>query len=131
MTETNPIRNDTALKLDEAEILARMDGDCQLLADLCELSLAELPGMIQTLDVMVKTDDANAVHRAAHRLKGALSVFGVGPHTEDCLVIEEMAIKGDLSRMPEILNRLGRHLEEFRVAVAALGKEIHARADRR
>jgi chemotaxis protein histidine kinase CheA len=131
MPETESNRENAAIKLDETEILERLDGDCQLLADLCDLSQAELPRMIQTLADEVKLGDANAVHRAAHRLKGSLSVFGIGPHIEDCITMEEMAIKCDLSQAGEVMIRLVRHMEEFSVAVSALGKESHARADRR
>jgi HPt (histidine-containing phosphotransfer) domain-containing protein len=130
MPEIDSIREDAAIKLDEAEILARLDGDCQLLADLCELSQAELPRMIQTLAEAVKTGEPNAVHRAAHRLKGSLSIFGTGPHIEDCIAMEELALKSDLSQTPEAMSRLERHLEEFSAAVSALGRESHARANR-
>jgi len=130
MLDTGSTRQDAALELDEAEILVRLDGDCQLLADLCELSLAELPRMIQPLAEAVRIEDATAVHRAAHRMKGSLSLFGHGPHIEDCITLEEMALQHDLSRALEILSRLERHLEEFRAAATALGKEIHARANR-
>jgi HPt (histidine-containing phosphotransfer) domain-containing protein len=129
MTGTDPIREDLALQLNEAEILARLDGDWQLLADLCDLSLTELPGMMQTLAEAVKAQDANAVHRSAHRLKGSLSIFGEGPHTRDCITLEEMALNLDLSRTQEVLCGLERHLDSFSAAVAALGKESHARAD--
>lgn len=129
MPETDSICADAAIKLDEAEILARLDDDCQLLADLCDLSLAELPRLIQSLAVEVKAGDANAMHRAAHRLKGSLSIFGAGPHIEDCIAMEELALKSDLSQTPGAMSRLERHLEAFSAAVAALGKESHARTD--
>lgn len=131
MHETTSIRADAALHFDADEILARLDGDCQLLADLCDMAPAELPRMIQSLAEAVQSEDATAVHRAAHRLKGSLNIFGGGAHVRDCEALEEMAIRQDLSRTPEILSRLKEHLDEFSVAVAALGKETHARADRR
>lgn len=131
MTSTNCISGDSVLQLDIDEILARIDGDCQLLADLCELSLTELPRMNQTLVDAVGKQDADAVHRAAHRLKGALSVFGDGPHIRDCLTLEEMGRKHDISSTPEMMGGLEMHLDQFSAAVAALGKECHARADRR
>jgi len=130
MTGTESMRENPALQLNEGEILARLDGDCQLLADLCDLSLTELPRMMQTLAEAVKVRDANAVHRAAHRLKGSLSVFGEGPHIHDCLALEEMALNQDLSRTEEVLCGLERHLDQFSAAVDALGKESHARSDR-
>jgi HPt (histidine-containing phosphotransfer) domain-containing protein len=130
MTGTESIRDTQALHLNEVEILARLDGDCQLLADLCDLSLTELPRMRQTLAEAIKLRDANAVHRAAHRLKGALSVFGGGPHTRDCITLEEMALKQGLSSMQEVFCGLERHLDQFSAAVEALGKESHARSDR-
>jgi protein-histidine pros-kinase len=131
MPDTRSIGEDVAIRLNEEEILARLDGDCQLLADLCDLSLTELPRMLNSLTEAVRNEDANAVHRAAHRLKGSLSVFGAGPHIEASQALEEMALNHDLSRTPEVLSRLERHLDEFSAAVAALGKETHARADRR
>lgn len=130
MPGTDSMSENADLHLNEEEILVRLDGDCQLLADLCDLSLTELPRMTQSLTEAVKVQDANAVHRAAHRLKGSLSVFGEGPHTYDCLALEEMALQNDLSRTPQILSALEKHLDQFRAAVAALGKESHARADR-
>jgi len=130
MTGTESIHENPALELNEAEILARLDGDCQLLADLCDLSLTEVPRMMQALAEAVKVRDANTVHRAAHRLKGSLSIFGEGPHIDDCLAMEEMALKQDLSRTEEVLSRLEAHLDHFTAAVAALGKESHARSDR-
>jgi HPt (histidine-containing phosphotransfer) domain-containing protein len=129
MSDTDPIREEVALQLDEAEILARLDDDRQLLADLCDMSLVELPGMVEPLVQAVQAEDAHALHRAAHRLKGSLSVFGEGPHVQDCEVMEEMALRNDLSETSEILVRLEKHLEQFRTAIAALGKETHARTD--
>jgi len=126
---TNRFSDESALRLDANEILARLDGDCQLLADLCDLSLTEMPRMSQTLAEAVRSQDPDAVHRAAHRLKGALSVFGEGPHIQDCLTLEEMGRKHDLSGVPELMSGLEGHLDQFRAAVAALGKESHARAD--
>jgi HPt (histidine-containing phosphotransfer) domain-containing protein len=131
MPDTSSTREDAAVRLDEAGILARLDGDCQLLAELCDMLLAELPRMMNTLIEAVRIEDANAVHRAAHRLKGSLSIFGEGVHIEDCVSLEEMGIRRDLARVPEVLSSLQEHLDKFKVAVALLGKENHARADRR
>jgi len=131
MTGTDSIREDDAIHLNEEEILSRLDGDCQLLADLCDLSLTELPRMMQSLADAVKVRDANAVHRSAHRLKGSLSLFGEGPHIRDCITLEEMALRCDLSGTPEVVTGLAMHLDQLRAAIAALGKESHARADRR
>jgi len=130
MTEASFIREDTAFKLAGSEILARLDGDSQLLADLCDLLLAELPRMMDSLKDAVRIEDANAAHRAAHRLKGSLSVFGAGPHLKACEALEKMALNCNMSEIPEILSRLESHLGQFSAAVAALGKESHARADR-
>ncbi len=118
-------------QINQEEVLARMDGDCQLLSEICDLSLAELPRMMNSLREAVQIPDANLVHRAAHRLKGSLSVFGPGPHIEDCEALEEMALNRNLAQAPGILSRMERHLSEFSSAVAELGKDAHARADRR
>lgn len=130
MPGTEPMHEDAILRLNEEEILARLDGDRELMADLCAMALTELPRMAQSLAEAVRNRDANAVHRAAHRLKGALSLFGGGPHIDDCLALEENSLKQDLSRAEEIFTGLERHLDRFRAAAAALVKESHARSDR-
>jgi HPt (histidine-containing phosphotransfer) domain-containing protein len=131
MTGTAPIPEYAILQLNEVEILERLGGDSELLGDLCDMALTELPRMMQSLAETVKIGDANAVHRAAHRLKGALSVFGEGPHIHDCLTLEAMALEKDLSRTPEILSGLESHVGQLCRAVATLGRESHAHSDRR
>jgi protein-histidine pros-kinase len=131
MHDPNATCKDAVFRLDEAEILARLDGDCQLLAELCDMALTEIPRMIETLAEAVRVEDANAVHRSAHRLKGSLSIFGAGPHIEISQALEDMALNRDLLRAPEVFGRLEIHLLKFTAAVAALGKESHARANRR
>ena len=61
MPETSSTREDAAVRLDEAEILARLDGDCQLLAELCDMLLVELPRMMNTLIEAIRIEDANIV----------------------------------------------------------------------
>jgi HPt (histidine-containing phosphotransfer) domain-containing protein len=119
---------EAAVRLNKAEILARLDGDWQLLAELCDLALAETPGMIEALSAAIERQDADAVHRAAHRLKGALSVLGDGPHIAAAVALEEMGRNRELARADDTFDRLKRLLGEFGVAVAALGKEAYARA---
>jgi HPt (histidine-containing phosphotransfer) domain-containing protein len=87
--------------------------------------------MMNSLTEAVRIADANLVHRAAHRLKGSLSVFGPGPHIQDCETLEEMALNYGLAQAQEVLALMEKHLCEFSAAVAELGKETHARADRR
>jgi hypothetical protein len=131
MPDTRSISNDTAMTLDEVQILHRLDGDWQLLADLCDLSLAELPRMLEPLVSAVRLEEANVMNRAAHRLKGALSIFGPGPHIDTLEALEAMGRNHDIVQTPEVLSRFERLLDEFSAAVAALGKEAHARASRR
>jgi HPt (histidine-containing phosphotransfer) domain-containing protein len=127
---TTFLSNDDAVRLDAEQIAGRMDGDWQLLAELCEMAQAELPRMIESLDVAVRKEDADAVHRAAHRLIGSLSIFGPGPHIDALEAVQEKARNQSMAPAAEVFSRLKVHLDEFSAAVAALGKEAYARASR-
>jgi HPt (histidine-containing phosphotransfer) domain-containing protein len=128
LTDIGPNSTEGAFTLDKAEILERLDGDWQLLAELCDMALAEVPRMLNPLSVAIAQRDAQGIHRAAHRLKGALVLFGRGPHIEEAETLEQMGRNQDLEQAAEVFSDLLNDLDELTAAVEVLGKEAHARA---
>ena len=57
-------------------ILARCDGDAELLEKLAEVFLRECPRQMSAVQEAVERGDASALRGAAHKLRGSLSVFG-------------------------------------------------------
>jgi len=128
LTGISPNRANGVFTLDKTEILERLDGDWQLLAELCDMALAEVPRMLNPLSAAIAQRDPQAVNRAAHRLKGALSLFGRGPHIEGAEALEEMGRSQALGHAQKVFDDLVNDLDELTAAVDALGKEAHARA---
>src|SRR5947209_20244814 len=57
--------------LDEGDLLARLNGDTQLLNEVLELFLQQLPTMLANLRKAVSSNDPEEVRMAAHALKGS------------------------------------------------------------
>ncbi|HYN08851.1 MAG TPA: response regulator [Vicinamibacterales bacterium] len=96
---------------DSEEFLARLGGDEALAVEMIEIFAAESAGMLSTLRAAVDANDANAVQRAAHNLKGSVSVFGGRPATRAALSLEGMGRDGSLA--------------SGRAAMATLEGEVH------
>ena len=95
----------------KAEVLERLGGDEELFGELCEIFFRESPKLLKTLREAIERGDADAVHRAAHSLKGEASYLGGGMATQTARQLEEMAGRRDLSRASELLAALERELE--------------------
>ena len=62
--------------LDRATVLARLDGDEALLAEVVELFVAEAPGLLAAVAEAVASGDGKRVERAAHTLKSCVGQLG-------------------------------------------------------
>lgn len=58
---------------DYEDFLGRIDGDVELLEEVIEIFLQDTPGLVAELFAGVKREDAVAVERTAHTLKGAFA----------------------------------------------------------
>jgi HPt (histidine-containing phosphotransfer) domain-containing protein len=72
------------------EFLARLGGDHALAIEMIDIFAAESPRMMTSLRAAIEANDAEAVQRAAHNLKGSVSVFGGRPATRSALALEGM-----------------------------------------
>jgi PAS domain S-box-containing protein len=94
-------------------LLERLDQDRDLLAELAELFLSEAPALLEAVRAAVARGDAQAVDRAAHKLKGSVGNFGASETQEAALALELMGRAGDLGGAPAALDRLDRALQGF------------------
>lgn len=76
--------------------LARLDGDVDLLHELSQLFLEELPGMIRDIHGALAHHDAQALQHAAHSLKGSAANMGADPVAELATQMEGMGRDGKL-----------------------------------
>jgi HPt (histidine-containing phosphotransfer) domain-containing protein len=100
-----------------AEALGRLDGDEELLHELCQIFLSESPKLLRKLRQGVVDGDSEAVKRAAHSLKGEASYLAAACATQAARRLEDIAKEGDLRRAGEATAVLERELKRLRLAI--------------
>jgi response regulator RpfG family c-di-GMP phosphodiesterase len=82
--------------VDEAAILAGMDGNFKLLRDLTRIFLADCPKQLAEIKVAIQKRDAERLRRAAHGLKGSVGNFAAKRAFETAGQLETMGKNGNL-----------------------------------
>jgi two-component system, sensor histidine kinase and response regulator len=100
-----------------AEALDRLDGDEELLHELCVIYLKESPNLLQQLRHALAQGDSKAMNRAAHSLKGEVSYLSAARATQAARRLEDLGRDGDLSQAPEAIAGLERELETLRSTI--------------
>ena len=79
--------------LDRATMLARLDGDVELLEEVVKLFTAEAPVLVDALRAALASRDSRAIVRAAHTLKSCMSQVGADDAAAGALVIEKLGTR--------------------------------------
>jgi HPt (histidine-containing phosphotransfer) domain-containing protein len=87
----------------DAELLARFDGDGDLLKELAGIFLQECPRMLDDICEALHTGNAKTLERAAHALKGSVGNFAMPGPWETAQRLEWLAKSGQLSGAEDIL----------------------------
>jgi HPt (histidine-containing phosphotransfer) domain-containing protein len=82
---------------DRAAALERVGGDQELLRELIEMFLAELPGWLTELRQAIDRRDLALIKRAAHTIKGAVSTFAAESAVAAVVHLETMGRDADLA----------------------------------
>ena len=83
--------------LDKAAVLARLDGDEELLAELAGLFIRESPKLLSAVQQAIAQRDAQGLERAAHALKGSVSNFAIPTAVKAAQTLETMGHEGNLA----------------------------------
>jgi signal transduction histidine kinase/DNA-binding response OmpR family regulator len=98
-----------------SELLARLDGDFNFLAELIEIFRIDYPRQLKAMHEAISRQDAVELAKACHNLKGATSNLAAAQATAITRDLEEKASSGDLanaaSALVELENELGRVME--------------------
>ena len=97
-----------------------LDGKHQMM----ELFLDNADRLIVEIDAALLAEDAAALSRAGHGLKGAANAIGVNRVGAMALEIEEAGRDSDLSNSVEQRARLGTELDDARAFIRAFGAEL-------
>jgi hypothetical protein len=109
-----------AAPIDQADVLARVDGDIGILRRAADLFLSDCEQVVADMRSALAGADALALQRAAHSLKGGAAILGAKPTAAAAARIEELARAGDLSGVRAACQRLEDELARLKPALAAL-----------
>ncbi len=90
-------------------------GDAELLAEMAEVFLSEVYGLLGRLRCCVADGDAAGLGQAAHQLKGAASNFYAERTVEAALRLEQMGRQNELGGSQEALVTLVVEFERLRL----------------
>jgi two-component system sensor histidine kinase/response regulator len=93
--EENAVANNL-MAWDITRALERLGGDEQLLQDVMEIFLQEIPKQMTNLRQAVAQGNADAIAKTAHRLKGELGYLGISELSQKAGELEEMGRKRNL-----------------------------------
>ena len=79
------------------QVLARVGGDHQLLAEISRLFVDDAPEHLQRIKAALDAGDSGSLRRAAHALRGAAANFDADQVVETARVLEEMGQTSDLA----------------------------------
>jgi len=108
-------------ELDRKKIMELVDGDEGLLAELAILFFAQSEKWMKEIEEAVAHQNANALARAAHSLKGAAGNFSTGSIYDILVELEELAQGAEMDpakqKLPSLslqIRRLNADLEPYR-----------------
>jgi HPt (histidine-containing phosphotransfer) domain-containing protein len=110
--------------INETELLEHLEGDEELLLELIDSFLTESDPILRDVLSALGGRDADALYRAAHKLKGMVSIFGSGETTQSALTLEMMGRERNLDKADAAAAMLQEKMAELRSSLTAL-KEKH------
>lgn len=110
--------NEDAVALDRESVLGAIGDDPELLAEVTGMFLQELPSMIQAVEQAIEASDAEALERAAHKLKGAAKIFATSHVVE---ALQKLENHGHMRELGEVTQLWA----ETRPRLDALAKQLH------
>ena|GEM_PF-778634 len=88
---------------DWADALDRFGGNEKTLKELAQLFLDECPKMIGEIEQAISSENAKALRRAAHTLKGSAAIFAATPVVEAAYQVESIGREGNLEEVEEAI----------------------------
>ena len=105
--------------VDLTAALELVDGDRELLVDIIDLFLEQIPESLSAIHQAIADGNGQALDRAAHKLKGSLGNFGKKAAYEHALRLEEMGREANLTDAPAAAARLEDEMRHLTQALKA------------
>lgn len=95
------------------------DGDAELLREIIEVYLADMPQQLGRLEEAIRAGDSDQAQRSAHTIKGASSNIGAEQVTETAFRIEKASKAGEFPSANSILGELENQFQELRAELGS------------
>ncbi len=112
--------------LDRIELLARVEGDRQLLKELVRLFSEERPALLDAMEAALRDGDAQELARAAHKAKGAFGNLSAPLALQAAGELEMLARHGELALATDVFLRLRTQVERLEAELRALTQDDRA-----
>lgn len=109
--------------VDTDALLSLVDDDSDLLRSIIDAFLEECSGHMEALRTAVAEEDAEALQREAHSLKGSTGNLRAGPTHEAATKLEQIGEQNDFSEAGEALAALEREIERLQDALVEIREE--------
>ena len=106
------------------ELLARLGGDTELLLELIRIFSAESVTMLACLREAITRGDAEEVERAAHKIKGSVSIFAVSQVTQSAVNLEAIGRNRQLKDVDVAYAKLESEIEHLVLALSGLRQQL-------
>jgi HPt (histidine-containing phosphotransfer) domain-containing protein len=98
-------------------MLQSSGGGDDLVAELVELFVGDVPPRLEAIGAAISTDDPGALASAAHSLKGSSATMGAVGMSELCRQMEMHGRAGDMAQAAPILATLEAEFERVKQAL--------------
>ncbi|HEV2379156.1 MAG TPA: response regulator [Terriglobia bacterium] len=110
--------------LDEASLLARAEGDWQLVRELAKSFMAECPVLMTSIERALAERNAKALEMAAHTLKGMAGTLSASQALAGALNLEKFAHGKEIAKANLAFRDLEPDIERLKLVLATLGEEV-------
>jgi HPt (histidine-containing phosphotransfer) domain-containing protein len=108
------------LVLNRALALSRVGGDEDLLREIAGLFLEDYPQLVDKIRAALESNDAHALERASHSLKGSVANFCADSAYQAALELERIGRANDMAHAREAYERLDASLKSLQPELLAL-----------
>jgi two-component system sensor histidine kinase/response regulator len=108
---------DESASVDVADLLERIDGDLEFVAELAVTFELDYPEKMKAAHAAVAHGDGDALRQTAHGLKGALANLAATHGAELAAQLEYAGNEGDLARAPVLMQQLEEELPRVMAAL--------------
>ena len=106
--------------IDKARLFNEFAGDEEILAELRDTFLSELPKLMNAIEATIKDGNAKGLEHSAHTLKGAVSNFQTQKVKDAAFALENQGRQGSLDGAAANFETLKQLMSELQNELATL-----------